>query len=151
MALEVDLQAPAVLLFSFVPMFLIAAAFFYMNRADPDCGTAFSWITRALGPCGASPRTGEELRAHNEALEELGREATDEGLANARQAGVDAEVALVADRPAAALLSLAEEHDARFIVVGSYGESPMRSAILGSTPSQAAPPLRARWWSSPPE
>ena len=83
---------------------------------------------------GASPRTGEELRAHNEALEELGREATDEGLANARQAGVDAEVALVADRPAAALLSLAEEHDARFIVVGSYGESPMRSAILGSTP-----------------
>ena len=83
---------------------------------------------------GASPRTGEELRAHNEALEELGREATGEGLANAREAGVDAEVALVADRPAAALLSLAEEHDARFIVVGSYGESPLRSAILGSTP-----------------
>ena len=49
-ALEVDLQAPAVLLFSFAPMFLIAAAFFYMNRADPDCGTAFSWITRAMGP-----------------------------------------------------------------------------------------------------
>jgi len=47
---------------------------------------------------------------------------------------VDAEVALVADRPAAAQLSLAEKHDARFIVVGSYGESPLRSAILGSTP-----------------
>ena len=47
---------------------------------------------------------------------------------------MDAEVALVADRPAAALLSLAEKHDARFIVVGSYGESPLRSAILGSTP-----------------
>lgn len=29
---------------------LIAAAFFYMNRADPDCGTSFSWITRAMGP-----------------------------------------------------------------------------------------------------
>jgi amino acid transporter len=46
----VGLQAPAVLLASFVPMFLIASAFYYMNRADPDCGTSFSWITRAIGP-----------------------------------------------------------------------------------------------------
>ncbi len=46
----VGLQAPGVLLVSFVPMFLIAAAFYYMNRADPDCGTNFSWITRAIGP-----------------------------------------------------------------------------------------------------
>jgi amino acid transporter len=46
----VGVQAPAVLLTSFVPMFLIAAAFYYMNRADPDCGTSFSWVTRALGP-----------------------------------------------------------------------------------------------------
>ena len=38
------------LLASFVPMFFIAAAFYYMNRADPDCGTTFSWVTRALGP-----------------------------------------------------------------------------------------------------
>ena len=37
------------LLASFVPMFLIASAF-YMNHADPDCGTSFSWITRAMGP-----------------------------------------------------------------------------------------------------
>jgi amino acid transporter len=43
-------HAPAVLLASFVPMFLIAASFYYMNRADPDCGTTFSWITRAMGP-----------------------------------------------------------------------------------------------------
>ena len=43
-------QAPAVLLASFVPMFFIAAAFFYMNRADQDCGTTFSWVTRAMGP-----------------------------------------------------------------------------------------------------
>ena len=43
-------QAPAVLLASFVPMFFIAAAFYYMNKADQDCGTTFSWVTRALGP-----------------------------------------------------------------------------------------------------
>jgi len=46
----VGVQAPAVMLVSFIPMFLIASSFFYMNRADPDCGTTFSWITRALGP-----------------------------------------------------------------------------------------------------
>ncbi len=46
----VGAQAPAVLLASFVPMFFIAAAFFYMNRADQDCGTTFSWVTRAMGP-----------------------------------------------------------------------------------------------------
>ena len=43
-------NAPGVLLLSFVPMFFIAAAFFYMNRVDTDCGTTFSWVTRALGP-----------------------------------------------------------------------------------------------------
>ena len=46
----VGVQAPAVLLAAFVPMFLIASAFYYMNRADPDCGTSFSWVTRAMGP-----------------------------------------------------------------------------------------------------
>jgi amino acid transporter len=46
----VGFQTPGALLASFVPMFLIAAAFFYMNRADQDAGTTFSWCTRALGP-----------------------------------------------------------------------------------------------------
>ncbi len=46
----VGFQAPGSLLAAFVPMFLIAAAFFYMNRADQDAGTTFSWVTRALGP-----------------------------------------------------------------------------------------------------
>jgi amino acid transporter len=46
----VGVQAPAVLLASFIPMFLVATAFYYMNRADQDCGTTFSWVTRAMGP-----------------------------------------------------------------------------------------------------
>ena len=46
----VGAQAPAVLLASFVPMFFTAAAFYHMNRADQDCGTTFSWVTRAMGP-----------------------------------------------------------------------------------------------------
>jgi amino acid transporter len=46
----VGLQAPAVLLVSFLPMLLIAAAYNYMNKADPDCGTSFTWVTKAIGP-----------------------------------------------------------------------------------------------------
>jgi amino acid transporter len=46
----VGVQAPGVLLLSFVPMFFIAAAFFYMNKAVQDCGTSFAWVTRAMGP-----------------------------------------------------------------------------------------------------
>jgi len=46
----VGLQAPAVLLVAFVPMLLIASAYYYMNRADPDCGTTFAWVTKAMGP-----------------------------------------------------------------------------------------------------
>jgi amino acid transporter len=46
----VGVQAPAVLIVAFVPMLFIAASYYYMNRADPDCGTTFSWVTRAMGP-----------------------------------------------------------------------------------------------------
>ena len=42
--------APAVIIVAFVPMLFVAAAFYHLNRADPDCGTAFAWGTRALGP-----------------------------------------------------------------------------------------------------
>ena len=59
---------------------------------------------------------------------------TAEPLARAAELGIEAELALVPKRPSEALEALGEEHDARAIVVGSYGESPLRSAILGSTP-----------------
>ena len=43
-------QAPAILWLAFIPMLFIAAGYFYLNRADPDCGTSFTWATRTLGP-----------------------------------------------------------------------------------------------------
>jgi amino acid transporter len=43
-------QSPAIMIVAFVPMLCIALAYNYMNRADPDCGTTFSWVTKALGP-----------------------------------------------------------------------------------------------------
>jgi amino acid transporter len=46
----VGVHAPAVLIVSFIPMLFVAAAYKYLNRADPDCGTTFTWVTRAFGP-----------------------------------------------------------------------------------------------------
>jgi amino acid transporter len=46
----VGVQAPAVLWVAFVPMLCIASAYLYMNRADPDCGTTFAWVSKAMGP-----------------------------------------------------------------------------------------------------
>ncbi|MGW0144173.1 APC family permease [Streptomyces sp. NPDC003333] len=46
----VGVYAPGVMLAAFVPMLLIASAFYYLNKVDQDCGTTFSWVTRAMGP-----------------------------------------------------------------------------------------------------
>ena len=46
----VGVHAPAVLLVAFLPMLLVASAYKYFNRADPDAGTSFAWTTRAFGP-----------------------------------------------------------------------------------------------------
>ena len=43
-------------------------------------------------------------------------------------------VELVVAKPAEALVSVADTHDATVIVVGTAGESPIRGALLGSTP-----------------
>ena len=47
---EVGVKAPFIMLFAFVPMACIAASFYYLNKADPDCGTNFTWGVRAFGP-----------------------------------------------------------------------------------------------------
>jgi amino acid transporter len=48
--LAVGVQAPAVMLLAFVPMLFIAIAYDQMNRREPDCGTTFTWATKAFGP-----------------------------------------------------------------------------------------------------
>jgi len=80
------------------------------------------------------PGYGEEMAPYREVVRKHGEEVTAEAVERAAEAGVDVELALVPESPSRALESVADEHDARAIVVGSYGESPLRSAILGSTP-----------------
>jgi len=47
---EVGAQAPIAFILAFVPMFFIAFAYRELNRAVPDCGTTFTWATKAFGP-----------------------------------------------------------------------------------------------------
>lgn len=44
------LKTPAIMLLAFVPMYFIAVAYKELNEAEPDCGTTFTWATRAFGP-----------------------------------------------------------------------------------------------------
>src|SRR5271166_4023588 len=46
----VGLKAPAVAVLAFIPMLLCSIGYSEMNKADPDCGTTFTWATRAFGP-----------------------------------------------------------------------------------------------------
>ncbi|NAZ75879.1 amino acid permease [Kineococcus sp. T13] len=48
--LAVHDKAPAMFLVAFVPMLLVAIAYRELNRAAPDCGTTFTWGTKAFGP-----------------------------------------------------------------------------------------------------
>jgi amino acid transporter len=45
----VGLKAPSIMLLAFIPMFFIAIAYQELNKAEPDCGTTFTWATRAFG------------------------------------------------------------------------------------------------------
>jgi len=77
---------------------------------------------------------GEEFRAHQRALAEMGRTAVEHAVAEAEAAGVRTVVEVLDAKPAQALVDAADRHDSRVIVVGTSGESPLRGAILGSVP-----------------
>jgi amino acid transporter len=48
--LAVGLKSPLVAIAAFVPMILTSIGYSELNKADPDCGTSFTWASRAFGP-----------------------------------------------------------------------------------------------------
>ena len=57
-----------------------------------------------------------------------------EAQAKAAVAGIPLTTQYIEESPASALVTVADDHAARFIVVGSYGERPLKGALVGSTP-----------------
>jgi nucleotide-binding universal stress UspA family protein len=112
-----------------------------------DCGNAAldaaTGLARELGDSvvvvfGYAPPGiwGGEIAEHEEAIEELGEKMMGEARERAARSGVEPEVRMIAKRGPEALIEVAEELGARMIVVGTYGDPPLKGMILGSTPNK---------------
>jgi nucleotide-binding universal stress UspA family protein len=77
---------------------------------------------------------GGEIHDYHTALKELAARRVAEGRTLAADAATEVETVVVERAPAEALAALGAERDARVIVVGTRGESPIKGALLGSTP-----------------
>jgi nucleotide-binding universal stress UspA family protein len=104
---------------------------------------AFAEALRIAGPLDAdvvlafvshvNPAGGEVSDAA-QAVHERGQAVLTEAVERARAAGVAARAEIVHGRPHEALAELAEAEGAQMLVVGSYGERPLRALVVGSTP-----------------
>jgi amino acid transporter len=45
----VGVKAPLIMVLAFIPMYCIAVGYSELNKAEPDCGTTFTWAARAFG------------------------------------------------------------------------------------------------------
>jgi nucleotide-binding universal stress UspA family protein len=75
-----------------------------------------------------------ELHDYHAALKELATKRLTEATTLVADTHVDIDAVIVEQAPAAALVALADERDARLIVVGSRGERWIKEVLLGSTP-----------------
>jgi amino acid transporter len=46
----VGFGAPIIAILAFIPILLTSIGYSELNKADPDCGTTFTWATRTFGP-----------------------------------------------------------------------------------------------------
>lgn len=79
---------------------------------------------------------GGEIAEHEDAIEERGTKVLEEAEHQAEARGATVQVELVAKRGSEAIVDVADKRDARMIVVGSYGDAPLKGMILGSTPNK---------------
>jgi nucleotide-binding universal stress UspA family protein len=82
----------------------------------------------------APPGTwGGEIVEHEEAIEELGEKVMGKAREQAAKANTEIRQELLPKRAVEALVEVAERKDARMIVVGSFGEAPLKGVLLGAT------------------
>ena len=102
-------------------------------RAALELGRAYGEKVTIAFAYAVSP-VGGELHDYQAALRELATSRVAEALGIAASDDAqDVDGVVVEQDPARALVALAGERDARAIVVGTRGESPVMGALLGST------------------
>jgi nucleotide-binding universal stress UspA family protein len=79
---------------------------------------------------------GGEIAEHEDAIAERGAKVLEEARHQAEAAGATVELELVPRKGSEAIVGVADKRDARMIVVGSYGDAPLKGMILGSTPNK---------------
>ncbi len=79
-----------------------------------------------------SPLGGGDVKDYHDALARMGEHELGRARADLEAAGLSVETRLVSDKPADAILAVADEVDAALVAVGTVGESPISGAILGS-------------------
>jgi nucleotide-binding universal stress UspA family protein len=75
---------------------------------------------------------GGEIAEHEKAIEELGEKVLGKAREQAATAGTEVRRELVPKGAVEALIEVADERNARMIVVGTFGESALKGIILGS-------------------
>lgn len=83
-----------------------------------------------------APRIGGELHDLDEVIGERGRTMLEHGVHHAEVAGATVTTHFRKADSAGGLIEAADELDARYIIVGSYGERPLKSALVGSVPTR---------------
>jgi nucleotide-binding universal stress UspA family protein len=102
-------------------------------RAALELGRAYGERVTIAFAYAVSP-VGGELHDYHAALRELATSRVAEALGLAASDDTqDVEGVVIEEDPARGLVELAGERDARAIVVGTRGESPVIGALLGST------------------
>jgi nucleotide-binding universal stress UspA family protein len=102
-------------------------------RVAVEVGRAYGEpVTIAFG-YEVSP-VGGEIHDYHEALRDLATRRLEEAKALVSVDDVHVDAIIIEQAPAQALVALADERDARVIVVGTRGERPLHGALLGSTP-----------------
>jgi nucleotide-binding universal stress UspA family protein len=76
---------------------------------------------------------GGEVTDYRQALADHGQALLAGVEDRGRAAGVELETVVIEEQPAQALADLGRQRDARAIIVGSHGETPLRGALVGST------------------
>jgi nucleotide-binding universal stress UspA family protein len=103
----------------------LALAFDAGRALDDHVVVAFAFEHKIVGGQNADLR---------DALREVGEARVADAAKRAEEAGVSIETVVLEDSPAAALAELASQREARLIIVGTRGESPLKGALVGSTP-----------------
>ena len=87
---------------------------------------------------GAAPpgRLGEERQAHRAAIHEIATREVAAAVAAAGEAGIEVDTRIELAHPTAALMAAADATDARIIGVGTWGEAPLKAALVGSVPTK---------------